>query len=191
MAKTVWWVYAFAEPVTQAVRYVGCAMEPYKRLQVHMSCLNVHNPELNDWLKSLRKQRTIPSIMLLEKLTFNARMRGQREKHWIEKFHAEGCKLFNKQLHPGWVSPIKGVLNPNSHAGRIRAACEKLGWDAPLQAIQQEVGPVVHYLKLCNRSWNGERWVDAKRPKKYLLPLDYICTIRCQGPRYSKTVEGT
>lgn len=48
------------------------------------------------------------------------------------------------------------TLQPNSAAGKIRSALEKLGWDADPEDIITEVGPV--YRSVLNR--NDGQWEE-------------------------------
>jgi hypothetical protein len=55
------------------------------------------------------------------------------------------------------------TLQPNSNAGKIRAAIDQLGDDAEIEAIIQRVGPVKHFRY---------GWLVS------LLPADYVRTVR-------------
>lgn len=69
------------------------------------------------------------------------------------------------------------TLQPNSNAGKVRAAFTRLGWDASVDDVIKEVGKVVHSLG--GRSvWdaNSGRWV-ANITAAY-LPKEYILTVR-------------
>lgn len=193
MSKTHW-VYALCEAVTHDVRYVGCAVSPYKRLSNHMGNVKPCNEDLGAWIASYREQGICPGLLILEK-TDNGRDGLNREQFWIEKYHADGANLFNRRGRPGWVKPQPEPLFGNTHAGRIRRALEKHGWDAPPKVIQAEVGEVIHFLKGHNRvrvrRYRRWYWDSVDDPKPALLPLSYIYAIRRQGRKKLIYAEGT
>ena len=194
MRSTKRWVYALLEPITHAVRYVGCSQTPFKRLSTHISsALTVKNRDLGEWLQSCNDRGTCPGLLILEEVD-DFRLAGEREQFWVRKYESDGANILNRQLTEGHVRQEVEVLGGNTHAGRIRRALDKLGWDAPAKDIQAEVGPVIHYLKGHNRVWvkrYGKWYCDSvDDPTPALLPMSYIYQIRRNGkrPRY---VEGT
>lgn len=185
------WVYALTEPFTHEIRYVGCTNDPLERLRSHLWSQNPHNPDLVAWIKKNARRGCCPGLMILEQVK-DYMSRGDRERFWVEKFHAEGRSLFNKVLKPGYMKPETGAI-AKSIAAQVRVICDRIGWDASVEDIERELGPQKHCFGNVNTVVrNGVRYAVANK-KPYPVPLAYIRDIRNRGPRTSnaRMIEGT
>jgi len=84
-----WTVYAFADPQSGVVRYIGVTTQsPRQRLsQLSVPSMAARNPRLHQWLHNKR-----PTIVILERDPADGM---QAEARWIAAFRSAGARLFN------------------------------------------------------------------------------------------------
>lgn len=105
-------IYGLLDPATKQYRYVGQSRRGTERPREALRAKHMRrtsNPQLWDWLKSLRITRESASdhFEILEILESPERL-CERECHWISALIAEGHPLLNKIHHPSYVSPLRG-----------------------------------------------------------------------------------
>lgn len=84
-------IYALLCPDTRAVRYIGKADDPYRRLKSHMSEAPRLRRPVNLWLRRLRSDGKVPILEIIE--TCPAAAWPDRERHWIETYRQRGDGL--------------------------------------------------------------------------------------------------
>ena len=105
MSETLF-VYALCEPGTEIVRYVGVSEQPEKRINQHI--IAKRNAALVDWLKQIKAQGLLPSLLILE--TFDNHWSGMLgERRWIHHYLAQQAQLFNKMLYPTSNGTVKAI----------------------------------------------------------------------------------
>jgi hypothetical protein len=88
----VTFIYALIDPRTEAVRYVGKADDPQKRLHGHLLCRGVGHKQ--SWLKNLRAAGLAPVLGVLEECAQDVWQ--DRERHWIAAYREAGAPLTNR-----------------------------------------------------------------------------------------------
>jgi hypothetical protein len=89
-------IYALVDPRTELVRYVGCSVDPAKRLTKHMYGSGASRP-MREWCLGLRALGLKPSMLILERNTASP---IEAEQNWINIFRAAGSDLLNiRRVH--------------------------------------------------------------------------------------------
>ena len=90
-------IYALTYPGTDRVRYVGKTVRsPRKRHNEHIAAAMKDNPRLpvHRWLASLYRRGLWSCLWHLERVSEDQDW-AARERHWINKFRADGQELLN------------------------------------------------------------------------------------------------
>lgn len=90
-------IYALTYPGTDVVRYVGKTVRsPRKRHNEHIMAAMKPRPRLpvHRWIKSLYRRGMWSCLWHLERVNEHEDW-AARERHWIEKFRADGHALLN------------------------------------------------------------------------------------------------
>lgn len=114
------YIYILLDPRTGAVRYVGKANTPSKRLSAHLYTKDEYHR--SPWIARLRALGLKPTMVVVERVTqWNWHV---RERYWIKHYRAQGAKLLNasggvvnkpaRQLHWELVNG-EYVAVPNSN----------------------------------------------------------------------------
>lgn len=61
-------IYALCEPETRTIRYIGKAKNPTQRLKQHCWPSKPSNNHLGYWLRSLRRQSKLPTLIVLKEV---------------------------------------------------------------------------------------------------------------------------
>lgn len=124
-------IYALLCPDTRAVRYIGKADDPYRRLKGHMREVRRRRTPLYLWLRRLQAEGKAPILDVIE--TCPAVDWPDRERHWIETFRQPGDGLL-LNLAEGGDQPScpPEVQSANGHrlVAQIRAnpKLKRLRW---------------------------------------------------------------
>ena len=87
-----WYIYALTDPRTEAIRYVGWAYDPVRRLDEHISkCYKEQNHKAC-WIRSLVSSGIYPELVILSENTGDW---ASSERGWIAFFRATGADLTN------------------------------------------------------------------------------------------------
>lgn len=94
-------VYGLTDPRIgvgrKAIRYIGKADDPKRRVRVHMIpsnlCAHSGRSYKQNWLKQLRRAGLKPGLLLLEEVT--KRRWKAAERKWIKHFREKGVRLTN------------------------------------------------------------------------------------------------
>lgn len=86
-------IYALCDPGTKQVRYVGKADNPQKRLKRHMGGYEPRPTHKSNWVKSLKKLKKKPIVMILEEVQKG--LWQEAEKRWIDHYRKQGANLTN------------------------------------------------------------------------------------------------
>lgn len=79
--KSGWcWIYALADPRTDAWRYIGKSTLPSKRYEQHMADEET-NYKKTAWIKLLASKGLKPKLVLIERI--RTEFWQERERHWI------------------------------------------------------------------------------------------------------------
>lgn len=97
------WIYALVDPRDSRVRYIGCSVDPEKRLRDHMatvtglvaSMLSRHDSPtpVYTWLFHLVQNGELPLLVFIEQCA--ADVWRERESYWIVKLDEAGADLTN------------------------------------------------------------------------------------------------
>ena len=88
-----WHVYALSDPRTNAVRYIGWAFNPVKRLRDHVFKSKAAFTHKDNWLKQLTACGLSPILSVLESGTGNGW--AECETKWIAHHRGAGANLVN------------------------------------------------------------------------------------------------
>ena len=86
-------IYALVDPRTRAIRYVGKANDPKKRLTSHINSDKECNSRKRRWIEELSLEGLIPEIQIVEECS--ARVWREREIFWIAEMRRRGHELTN------------------------------------------------------------------------------------------------
>lgn len=88
-------IYSLSDPRTEAVRYVGKANVPKRRLRAHINHARSGKGTWHSaaWVRSLLDDDIEPILGVLEEVPFEEWQAAERK--WIAKLRAEGCDLVN------------------------------------------------------------------------------------------------
>ena len=98
------YIYTLSDPRDSAIRYVGQAKDPKKRLEGHGHSEGTGKSE---WIKALRELHLRPILTVVDECQVDEAV--AKEKHWIEQLASEGQPLLN-HLH----MPRHKVVPPSS-----------------------------------------------------------------------------
>lgn len=132
-------IYALRDPLTDRIRYVGQARDPWARLMAHIAAaLSGHrpeNPEKDDWLATLFCRHGLAPIV--EMLEFVRGKPFAREKAWIAEFTAAGEPLLNRD-NTAWARSIAGRARiAEASRTRVHSPEERAKRGASLRAYHE------------------------------------------------------
>lgn len=105
------YVYALVDPRDNQIRYVGCSLDPIKRLRDHMNAANSYGRSWSNsgryqrcqprfrWLNSLSDSGLKPRIIILEKCSGDCWR--DKENDWIQHYLDAGIPLVNVKAPSG------------------------------------------------------------------------------------------
>lgn len=86
------YIYTLENPVSNEIRYVGKTNNPERRLHYHWTVGYKSNNKLGNWLKSLKKIKIKPIMIIIDETNENWEI---LEQYWISQFKTWGFKLVN------------------------------------------------------------------------------------------------
>lgn len=142
-------VYAFRDPDTKAVRYVGVTSNLKIRTRQHLRRSN-HDAKVSEWIGDLEALGKRPVIEILEHCDADAALSS--EKKWIKRLLSEGNSLLNKQIHSKDDPDYTRTDWENEHPRKsINLSPEQ--W-AALDAIARDLGgPATRGANIGAPSW--------------------------------------
>lgn len=85
------YIYTITDPRNNLVFYVGRTKDPRQRFYAH---LNTHQAKVSVPIKEIIEDGKKPLFNLIEEC--NNRNMDERELFWMQKYHSDGCKLYNR-----------------------------------------------------------------------------------------------
>lgn len=89
-----WTIYALIDPRDDAVRYVGIAVKPVKRLADHIKASAYETTHKARWIRQLLALGLQPTMQILEQGDDTA-LREEAERRWIAHYRSAGARLTN------------------------------------------------------------------------------------------------
>lgn len=106
--------------------YIGSSRDVRRRIQCHFSMLHRNKHECPEMQQCFNKNKKF-SFKILQYLESQDREELLAcEQKWIQKFHADGRKLFNKALNP--THGVSGYKHPEQSIARHSKA-SKMNWE--------------------------------------------------------------
>lgn len=92
LTQRQWSIYALHDPRTYALRYIGWAYDPERRLRDHLKCAPKERSYKANWLRQIIALGSVPMLSILQ-----TGMHGwaEAEKDWIAYFRRMGAPLTN------------------------------------------------------------------------------------------------
>lgn len=90
------YIYGLKCPILNEIKYVGKAINPKKRLIVHISRSKKETSRKALWLNELSNINLKPEIIILEEIKSNEWQ--EKEKYWIKYYKDKGNKLTNMTI---------------------------------------------------------------------------------------------
>lgn len=87
------YIYVLVDPETQAIRYVGKADNPRKRLTGHIRGYRDSNKHKLNWIRGLASRGLYPIMQVIEQVPYE--MWPERECYWMQFYRSQGCALLN------------------------------------------------------------------------------------------------
>lgn len=88
------YVYCLRDPLTGAIRYVGCTENPTRRLNAHWHSRNRKTDARAAWIRGLAEQEAMPVLEVLDVVPWETRL--DDEEDWIHWMREQGHLLTNK-----------------------------------------------------------------------------------------------
>jgi hypothetical protein len=115
-------IYSLLDPRDKAVRYVGKTVQPLRaRLVAHKKAAARGQLPVNRWARKVAGIHFGPIINWLETVPAGEDW-AARERHWIQKYRADGARLLN--LTDGGEG-LSGHRFSDSHKANISAALRR------------------------------------------------------------------
>lgn len=169
-------IYALADPRTDAVAYVGITDNAYERFKQHINYRG-NNGKKDAWIQQLKNEKMIPSMKILE-IVENRDIALVREEYWIYYYRMQGVQLVNTQLNQGEIRP-PNMLQPNISKFVFSPSTPNDSW-AEVKIGTQLYGEddIVPFKRLLEwREINSEIYMSLKEHGKVisyssLMPLE-------------------
>lgn len=102
-------IYVLRDPLSRAIRYVGCAIDPAKRLKAHWTQSQVGESGVAVWIRALRDAGIRPILEVVE--TVCAADWESAERRWVANLRQTHHDLLNVTDGgagaPGWSATIE------------------------------------------------------------------------------------
>jgi len=143
-------IYALLCPDTRAVRYIGKANDPARRLKTHIRDARRRRTPVYLWLRRLHAEGKAPILEIIE--TCPPADWPARERHWIETYRQREDGLMLNRAEGGdepYCPPEVRAANAAGLNARLRA-------DPKLQRLRLLKAKMMMYLRECRESAAAE-----------------------------------
>jgi hypothetical protein len=118
-------IYALSHPETGEIRYIGQAVNPRKRFNLHMfGAQHGKTFPVYDWIRSLLDKDLEPTFEILEETSLEEM--DAAEISWIALCRNHGCNLLN--VTDGGSVPMRGRKFTEEHRRKISEAHKGRKW---------------------------------------------------------------
>lgn len=138
-------IYALLCPDTRAVRYIGKANDPRRRLKGHLRDARRRRSPVYLWLRRLKAEGKAPILEIIE--TCSAADWPERERHWIGAFRQRGDSLLLNVAEGG----DEPGCPPEVRAANARALNAVLAADPRRKRLRLLKARMMTFLRECRR----------------------------------------